>query len=35
MKALGDVRGISYSFPLLWRFGLIQVPEALAERMKP
>lgn len=33
-KALADLRGISYSFPLLWRFGLIQVPESVAEKMK-
>lgn len=33
-KALADVRGISYSFPLLWRFGLVQVSESLARKME-
>lgn len=26
-KALGDIRGISYIYPLLYRFNLIQIPE--------
>lgn len=26
-KALGDIRGISYIYPVFYRFGLIQVPE--------
>lgn len=26
-KAIGDIRGISYIYPMLWRFGLISVPE--------
>lgn len=26
-KALGDIRGISYIYPILWRLGLIRVPE--------
>lgn len=26
-KALGDIRGVSYIYPILWRFGLIHVPE--------
>ncbi len=26
-KALGDIRGISYIYPLLCRFGIIEVPE--------
>lgn len=33
-KALGDIRGVSYVYPLLWRFGLIQVPEKNAEKMR-
>lgn len=33
-KALGDIRGISYIYPILWRCGLIQVPEKIAENMK-
>lgn len=32
-KALGDVRGVSYIYPVLWRFGLIRVPEAIEKRM--
>lgn len=32
-KALGDIRGISYVYPLLWRFGLIEVPEKTAAKM--
>lgn len=26
-KAIADVRGVSYSYSLLWRFGVIRVPE--------
>ena len=26
-KALGDLRGVSYIYPILFRFGLIEVPE--------
>lgn len=32
-KALGDVRGVSYVYPLLWRFGVIEVPQDTAQRM--
>lgn len=32
-KALGDIRGISYIYPILWRFGLIQVPEKAEKAM--
>ena len=32
-KALGDIRGISYIYPILWRFGLIRVPEAIEKKM--
>lgn len=32
-KALGDVRGVSYVYPILWRFGLIEVPEEAAKKM--
>ena len=24
-KALGDIRGVSYVYPLLWRFGVLRV----------
>lgn len=34
-KALGDIRGISYIYPLFWKIGLIQVPEKLAIAMQP
>ena len=33
-KALGDIRGVSYIYPMLWRFGLIQVPDVVAEKMR-
>ena len=32
-KALGDIRGISYIYPILWRFGLIEVPDAIEKKM--
>ena len=32
-KALGDIRGISYIYPILWRFGLIRVPEKTEKAM--
>lgn len=32
-KELGDIRGISYIYPLLYRLGVIQVPEMAAEKM--
>lgn len=33
-KALGDVRGVSYIYPLLYRFGIINVPTSVAEKMQ-
>lgn len=33
-KAIVDVRGISYVYPLLWRFGVIQVPGEVEERIR-
>ena len=33
-KELGDIRGISYIYPLLWRFGVIKVPENTAKKME-
>ena len=33
-KALGDIRGISYIYPMLYRFGIIEVPEKTAEKMR-
>ena len=32
-KALGDIRGISYIYPILWRFGLIHVLEKTEKAM--
>lgn len=32
-KALGDIRGVSYIYPLFWKFGLIEVPEETARKM--
>ena len=32
-KALGDIRGVSYIYPILWRFGLIRVPETIEKKM--
>ena len=33
-KALGDIRGISYIYPMLWKFGVIEVPEKIREKMR-
>ena len=33
-KAVADVRGISYVYPLLWRFGVIRVPVEVEEKLK-
>lgn len=33
-KALGDIRGVSYIYPMFYRFGLISAPEKLAEKMQ-
>lgn len=33
-KAVGDIRGISYSYSLLWRFGVIKVPEDVEKKLK-
>lgn len=32
-KTLGDIRGISYIYPILWKFNLIEVPEKYAIQM--
>ena len=31
---LGDIPGISYIYPMLFRFGIIDAPDAVAERMQ-
>jgi hypothetical protein len=33
-KALGDIRGISYIYPMLYRFGVIEAPEKNAIKMQ-
>ena len=33
-KAIGDIRGVSYLYSMLWRFGVIQVPEAVEQKLK-
>lgn len=33
-KAIGDIRGVSYAYSMFWRFGIIEVPEAVAENMR-
>lgn len=32
-KKLGDIRGISYIYPILWQFGIIKVPESSKKAM--
>ena len=32
-KVLGDIRGISYIYPILWRLELIRVPEKFEKKM--
>lgn len=32
-KEIADVRGVSYSYSLLWRFGVISVPEEIEKNM--
>ena len=33
-KELADVRGVSYTFSLLWRFGMISVAENLEKKLR-
>lgn len=33
-KAIGDIRGISYVYSLLWRFGVITVPEEAEKKLR-
>ena len=33
-KAIGDIRGISYLYSMLWRFGVIRVPAAIEQKLK-
>jgi hypothetical protein len=32
-KALGDIRGISYIYPIFYKLGIIEVPEKTAEKI--
>lgn len=32
-KELADVRGVSYTFSLLWRFRMITVPEEVEKKL--
>lgn len=32
-KALGDIRGVSYIYGMFYRFGLIDVPKKVKEKM--
>ena len=33
-QALGDIRGVTYIFGMFYRFGLIDVPDEVQEKMK-
>ena len=33
-KALGDIRGVTYIYGMFYRFGLIDVPDAVKQKMK-
>ncbi|MDY2594138.1 hypothetical protein ACTNEW_09380 [Blautia sp. HCP3S3_G3] len=33
-KALGDLRGVSYIYPIFYRFGLIEVSEKVKEILR-
>lgn len=33
-KEIGNIRGISYIYPMLCRLGVIEVPEEMKEKMK-
>ena len=34
-KGLGDIRGVSYIYPLFYRFGIIEIPDIVANKMEP
>lgn len=34
-KALGDIRGVTYIYAMLYRFGLIDAPQKAKEKMEP
>lgn len=33
-KSLGDIRGVTYIYGMFYRFGLIDVPDDVKEKMK-
>ena len=33
-KSLGDIRGVTYIYGMFYRFGLIDVPDGVKEKMK-
>ena len=33
LTGMWQVSGVSYIYPILWRFGLIRVPEAIEKKM--
>ena len=33
-KALGDIRGVTYIYGMFYRFGLIDVPDEIKEKMR-
>ena len=33
-KALGDIRGVTYIYGMFYRFGLIDVPDEVKEKMR-
>ena len=33
-KSIGDIRGISYIYPMLWRFGVVKVPEKVELKLR-
>ena len=32
-KGMGDIRGVSYMYPIFWRLGVIEVPPKYAKQM--
>lgn len=32
-KGMGDIRGVSYMYPIFWQLGVIEVPSKYAEQM--
>ena len=33
-KALGDIRGVTYIYAIFYRFGLVDVPDNVRDKMK-